>query len=278
MNDYLKLVNFELNRFIKIYAALLAITIVSQFIGVAVESKSYLKQVENTMLKEAITKAQYISQYRQLDFSQILNSFWFLVPIAISAAALIFYIFLIWYRDWFGKNTFIYRLLMLPTSRLHIYFAKATAIFLMVLGLVAVQIAILPLENSLYQMLVPDDLNYVTSMKIIINNHPFLMIIIPNTFIQFLLYYGLGFTVVFTLFTAILIERSYRLKGVVMGLMYCVAAGAIFLSPLLLTEFFPDQVFLYPKELLALESVLGLLVMAGSIWMSHFLLYKKVTV
>ena len=30
----------------------------------------------------------------------------------------------------FGKNTFIYRLLMLPTNRLNIYLAKATTILL----------------------------------------------------------------------------------------------------------------------------------------------------
>ena len=35
------------------------------------------------------------------------------------------YVFFIWYRDWLGKYTFAYRLLMLPTTRINIYFAKA---------------------------------------------------------------------------------------------------------------------------------------------------------
>ena len=37
---------------------------------------------------------------------------------------LIIYVFFIWYRDWLGKNTFIYRLLMLPTARIQCLFGK----------------------------------------------------------------------------------------------------------------------------------------------------------
>ena len=37
---------------------------------------------------------------------------------------LIIYVFFIWYRDWFGKNTFIYRLFMLPTARINVYLQR----------------------------------------------------------------------------------------------------------------------------------------------------------
>ncbi|RFU64337.1 hypothetical protein [Bacillus sp. V59.32b] len=277
MKNYLKLVNFETNRFIKIYVALLGITIISQFLGVIMKSNRYLKDARETMSQQSITQAEFVEQVGLLDFSHIMNSFWFLGPIAICAVALIFYIFLIWYRDWFGKNTFIYRLLMLPTSRLNVYLAKATAIFLMVFGLVALQIILLPLENLLFQSLVPDVFRSVTSVRSLIDSSV-LMVVIPRTFMQFLLSYGLGFAAVFTLFTAILLERSYRIKGVVMGILYCLAAGTVFLSPILISAIFSYDMFFYPLELLIIEIFLGVIVMAVSIWIGNFLINKKVTV
>ncbi len=150
MMRYIKLVNFEINRFSKIYLSLLLITLVSQFAGVIIVTKSLLKDARETISNEKLSEAAYIANYGGIDFTHIANTLLFVGPIALSAVALIFYIFLIWYRDWFGKNTFIYRILMLPTSRLSIYLSKATAIFLMVLGLIAFQIIILPMENAIF--------------------------------------------------------------------------------------------------------------------------------
>ena len=81
-------------------------------------------------------KETFIEQYGTLSFFDITQSTWFIGPIALCIAMLIIYVFFIWYRDWLGKNTFIYRLLMLPTNRLNIYLAKATTILLFILGLV----------------------------------------------------------------------------------------------------------------------------------------------
>ena len=67
------------------------------------------------------------------------------------------YVFFIWYRDWFGKSSFIYRLLMLPTKRIHIYFAKLTAIMFLVLGLIALQILLMPIEMQIVNSIVPAD-------------------------------------------------------------------------------------------------------------------------
>jgi hypothetical protein len=278
MNRYLKLVNFEVNRFVKVYIALLGITVISQFIAVLTKSKGYVKDANQLMIEQSMTISEYTGQYGKLLFSDIMNTLWFIAPIAISAAALIFYIFLIWYRDWFGKNTFIYRLLMLPTSRLNIISAKATAILLMVFGLVALQIVLLPLENYLFQMLVPVDLRDVLPIKNLISSNQILIFIIPNTFIQFLLYYGLGMMILFILFTGILFERSYRLKGVVFAILYFIASMAIFLTPPFLSENSSNSLSLYPAELLAAQVTLGIIISALSLWVSNFLINKRVTV
>ncbi|WP_350301208.1 hypothetical protein [Peribacillus frigoritolerans] len=277
MMRYIKLVNFEINRFSKIYISLLLITLVSQFAGVIMGIKSYLNQAHEIMSEEKISEAVYVTNYNGIDFTHIANTLWFQGPIALSAVALIFYIFLIWYRDWFGKNTFIYRLLMLPTSRLSIYLSKATAIFLMVLGLIAFQIIILPMENALFNSNVPEAfLNMEMSSSTITKTSPILALVMPSTFTQFLLSYGIGLMIMSILFTAIMFERSFRIKGIILGLIYCGIAAALFLAPVFVMGL--GNIYFYPNELLGLQLAFGIIVTGLSIWLGSWLLKNRVTV
>ncbi|MGE7762579.1 hypothetical protein [Peribacillus sp. NPDC097895] len=277
MMRYLKLVNFEINRFSKIYLSLLLITLVSQFAGVFIVTKSLLNDARKIMLEEKLSDAAYITNYGGIDFTHIANTLWFQGPIALSAVALIFYIFLIWYRDWFGKNTFIYRLLMLPASRLSIYLSKATAIFLMVLGLIAWQIIILPMENALFNSYVSEShLSMEMSSTAIMKFNGVLNLVIPTTFTQFLLSYGIGLMVLSILFTAIMFERSFRLKGIILGLVYCGIAAALFLTPVFVMA--SDVFYFYPGELVGTLIALGIIVTGISIWLGSWLLKNRVTV
>lgn len=276
MNRYLKLVNFELGRFIKVYLVLIAITLIVQVTGIIVKANKYLAQADKAIYEDLMSQSQFIEQYGQMSFSSFAHTLWFMGPIALCAAAIAFYIFLIWYRDWFGKNTFIYRLLMLPTARINVFFAKATSIFLMVLGLVSVQLILLPLESTILKWIVPKDFRADLALSEIVK-FDFLDILFPQSFIEFILYYGAGFIVVSVLFTAILFERSYKWKGILMGIGYTLLSLVIFALPVLLMFLF-DQDYLYALELIAVETFLGLVVLAASIWMSDFLLKKKVTV
>ncbi len=275
MMRYIKLVNFEINRFSKIYLSLLLITLVSQFAGVIIVTKSLLKDARDIMSEERLSEAAYITNYGSIEFSHIAHTLLFVGPIALSAVALIFYIFLIWYRDWFGKNTFIYRLLMLPTSRLSIYLSKATAIFLMVLGLIAFQIIILPMENALFNSNVPEALLNEMSTFAIAKISPILSLIIPSTFTQFLLSYGIGLMIMSILFTAIMFERSFRIKGIILGLVYCGIAAVLFLAPVLMEI---GNFYFYPNELFGLMLALGIILTGLSVWLGAWLLKNRVTV
>ncbi|MGE7608701.1 hypothetical protein ACQKML_19025 [Peribacillus frigoritolerans] len=276
MMRYIKLVNFEINRFSKIYLSLLLITLVSQFAGVIIVTKSLLNDARDIMKEERLSEAAYITNYGSFDFSHIAHTLFFAGPIALSAVALIFYIFLIWYRDWFGKNTFIYRLLMLPTSRLSIYLSKATAIFLMVLGLIAFQIIILPMQNTLFNSNVPQALLNEMSISTITITNPILSLIIPSTFTQFLISYGIGLMIMSILFTAIMFERSFRIKGIIMGLLYCGIAAVLFLAPFFVMEF--GNFNFYPNELFGLLLALGIILTGLSVWLGAWLLKNRVTV
>ena len=276
MSRYLKLVNFEFNRFLKLYLVLIGATILLQIVGVFFSSQNYLNRANDLMYKELMPKETFIEQYGTLSFFEITQTTWFIGPIALCIAVLIIYVFFIWYRDWLGKNTFIYRLLMLPTNRLNIYLAKATTILLFILGLLAMQLLLFPIEGQILQWMVPAE--FRTDMTIFeITKRDYLNVFFPQTFTEFVLYYGIGMTAVFVVFTAILFERSYRLKGIIYGLLYCAVSVVFFIAPILVDQLMLKNYF-YPMELFFMEVVTGLIVLAGAIWTGHFLLKNKIRV
>ncbi|MEQ2525073.1 hypothetical protein EKG37_07240 [Robertmurraya yapensis] len=276
MKRYLKLVNFEFNRFFKLYLVLIGITFVAQMSGVIVESKSYHNQANEIMQEDLLTQSEYVQQYGPMSFLNISESIWFLGTIALCAVTLIIYVFFIWYRDWVGKNNFSYRLFMLPSVRLNIYLAKATTILLFVLGLIALQLLLLPFENQVFKWIVPEV--FRTDLSVLeITNLYYLNLLIPKNILEFILFYGAGMTAVMIVFTAILFERSYRLKGIFYGIVYCGVSILIFLAPLLLQASLLENYF-YPMELLFLEIAACVLVLAGAIWIGNMLIKNKVRV
>ena len=277
MKNYSKLVNFEFNRIAKLFTVLLAITFITQIVGVIVQSRKYLNMANEKIYEEMMSKAEFLANFGQMSFIQIVRSVWFVGPIALCIAGVGFYIFLIWYRDWFGKNTFIYRLLMLPTTRLNIFYAKVTNIMIMTFGLVAFQLIFLPIEVFVMKSMVPDEFRTDMGVKEIVTSMPELTMIIPSSVVELFLYYGLGLLAVSILFTAILMERSFKWKGIFAGLIYSAVAVVLIILPLLLQDFVLNG-FFYPTELFVLEIVMGLIVLAVSIWVSGFLLKKKITV
>jgi len=208
----------------------------------------------------------------------MLNSqMWYISPILLCIGVLSFYVFFIWYRDWFGRHTFIYRILMLPTARRNIYFSKLTAILLFVFSLISFQLLMLPIHQWLVKLNIPAELRENSPLVdgIIINQA--LVELIPRQFEQFLYLYGLGAVIVMVLFTVILLERSFHLWGILYGLLYISGCVLIIISPIL---YFGDRsiIYLYPNEVYVLALLLFALVSCLSVWLGTRLLTKKITV
>ena len=276
MKRFLKLVHFEFNRFFNVYLVLIGITILAQIIGAVAKSKQYMNQTNEMLYAEGLSKSEYLEQYGTMSFMNIYGNAWFSAPIMLCAATLLIYVFFIWYRDWFGKNTFSYRLFMLPTPRINIYFSKVTAILLYTLGLIAIQIIIIIVDNQILHWMVPDE--YITDYSIqTINTFHYLGILLPRTITGFILTYGGGFVAVCVIFTAIIFERSYRFIGVVYGVLYTGLSILVFFIPILLNEFILVGYF-YPLELFLLEMLASLIVLAGAIFIGNYLLKYKIRV
>jgi hypothetical protein len=274
---FIKLLNWEIVRFSKLYGALALLLVVSQFTGIWLTSQSYLSDVHTWMDGNGGTEAQYGERFQKLNLSSMYNAIWYEGVISLCAIVLVLYVFMIWYKEWFGRNTFAYRLLMLPTSRMNVYFAKLSAIVLFVFGFVSLQLVVIPVQLATFLAIIPAELREAVSIGELIHRDPLLNLFMPTYVMQFILYYGAGILGVFVLFTAILLERSYRWKGIVAGVLYSAAVLILIVLPQEISQL-GITLPLFPSEILLLQVFIGLCIIALSLGFSSYLLRKEVTV
>lgn len=283
MNSYLKLVHMEINRFKYILAGLMSLTLLCQ-VGVVIWwTTTAVSYRESGIWKNGVFNYSFSpngSSNGKLTFVEVISNtqFIFMIPILLSVGVLAIYVFLIWYRDWFGRSTFIYRLLTLPTARRHIYFAKLTAILIFILGLVSFQLALLPVEEFIFNLIVPSDLRNPTNLSEVIYATQALATLLPWHIDIFLVYYGLGIVGVLAIFTAILLERSYRRRGIVYAILYLGISLFLLVFPLLGLGLNNANGYLYPNEIYGIELVMCVVVITVSVWLGCRLLSKKITV
>ncbi|GGD70921.1 hypothetical protein [Paenibacillus nasutitermitis] len=277
MIHYLKLVHMELSRFSKIYISLFSFVLLAQFAIVWMKAREITNEAAAFNGLNLNAGPGVLYPMGKVNFADVMSqSMFYMIPAFLCASVLLLYIFGIWYRDWLFMNSFIYRLLMLPGPRYSIYFAKLSAIIVLVLGMVAYQLALLPLEITFFHALVPEELRDTVSTMDYIRSDYILQLLLPSTFMAFVIYYGTGLLAVSILFTSILIERSYRWKGLAGGIGFAGLCVLIVISPFLIWDSIESH--LYPMEIFMMELALGLIVGVMSIWTGMFLIKKKVSV
>ncbi|WP_028273997.1 hypothetical protein [Atopococcus tabaci] len=276
MKTFLRLLSFEYERFKKFFAVLIGITLASNVIGIIYESRAYVSRANNIIYENQLTPNAYISQFGPMSMAKFGDTLWVMGPIALCIAALLFYSFFIWYREWYGRTTFAYRLLMLPVPRIQLFLSKLTVIFLAVLALVVLQLGLLWAGNVLMDSLVPSEFFLDMNLWEIVQKNTLLPVLAPESPLQFVIYYGLGLLFLIVLFTCILLERSYRGAGIVMAGLYGGAVSLFFISPLFVQLF--TRGWFYDSELFLMMTGLGLLIAAGSLFFSSHLLRRKITV
>lgn len=278
MNQFLKLLNFEINRFSKLYIGLLMVIFFTQTLGTIFIATSFMKEVKRMDPLSDMGQAEFMDAYWRFEMNQMTYSLPFLAPILVGITALMFYLFFIWYRDWFAKNTFIYRLFTLPTARMNVYFAKLATIMLSVLGLVAFQLVLLVVHRQVVSWIIPKPYRIDHTIAETVTVNEVLRVIMPVESFSFIVYYLLGLAFVVVIFTAILLERSFRLKGIIAGFIYVGLAITIFLLPQPAVYLITGKNYLYPEEIIAVQAVLWIIIMVISLLLSRFLINKKVTV
>ncbi|WP_231846982.1 hypothetical protein [Oceanobacillus iheyensis] len=268
--------NFEFRRFLPIFLALSGVLIVVQIIGVFIVSNSYKNNLEINYISGLMDKSEYISQYGLISMHQITNNIFFLGAIALVVVSLLIYLLFIWYRDWFGKNTFVYRLLMLPTNRMNIFFSKASSILIFIFGFVVLQILMIPMLHFILELLVPIDFRLDLSLTDIILGNQALSLFVPTYYVDFIIYYVIGIISMFVIFTMILMERSFRLLGFGMVIVYGGLIILLLISPDILQVLTND--YFYWMEVQIMRGALLILIGGLSLWLSNYLLNKKIRV
>lgn len=277
MGSFMKLFAFEINRFIKLYIALLAVIFIIQLGTVLFEASSYMALVKEVTKGGRASPEQFLNEYWHFSLVDVIYARGFLIPIALGAVSVIIYLFFIWYRDWFARNTFIYRLLMLPVNRMTIYFAKLATIIVSVLGLISAQLVYLVIYKQIVKWIVP--IVYRTDMKTsLLVASSDLSVLIPTHFSLFLIIYGLGTLFIIVLFTVILLERSFKLVGLLLGIIYTSFAIGLFILPFVVQFIFFDTFYLYTDEMFYVQLVISFIIGGVSLWISYILINRKVTV
>lgn len=278
MNRYLKLVHMEVHRFRFILAGLMGLTAICQ-IG-ALIWKVVGELSSRTRYKELMGIGESSYSPAKLSFAWVIQNTQqlFAISILLCIAALVLYVFLIWYRDWIGRDTFIYRLLMLPTARRHIYMAKLTAILMFVFGMVSFQLLLLPVEKMIFNIIVPADMREPSYLSNAISLNQTLNMLLPLHLDEFLASYGLGIVGVLAVFTAILLERSYRRLGILYAIAYLALCAAAVIFPVASLGVGDANAFLYPIEIFAIELAVIGVVLITSVWLGFRLIEKKITV
>lgn len=216
MNRTWKLLQFEFNRLWKVLVGLILFNMVVQPLGVIWSTYRYF----NRDVSAGTTLEMPGTVARALAFNEVTQSGIVTLAILFTVFALIFYTFYTWYREWYGKSRFSYRLMMIPGNRMQVYFAKLLALYIGVLLLVALQIVLLAVGNWIFEWVLSEDvIRPIHLFELYYWNDfgneiflPVLQIMINR--------YVMGFMTLNIVFVGILLERSFGLAGFISGLAF----------------------------------------------------------
>src|SRR5690625_707093 len=90
----MKLLNFEWNRLVKLYSLLLGIVFIVQLIGLLFLIMGYITTIQLEVKQNQMSNQIFIDTYGTFGLENIGYSLSFAAPIAISIAALLFYVHL----------------------------------------------------------------------------------------------------------------------------------------------------------------------------------------
>lgn len=274
MKKFIDLLSFEMNRFLKfLVPTFLIVGVIQLFVTFSVIS-DFKESLEMANLAGGTGSEALVFSIQDITVESLYE-----LSILLIILVFMFYSFFIWYREWLGKNTFIYRLLMLPMNRSYIFLSKAFVFLIGGFLSFVFQFGMYALQLFISNQMIPSE--YYTALNIH-NAQPVFTVIqgvlFPTTGFQFLANYSFAFAALVTLFAAILIERTYGLKGLMVGVVYFI--GFFVLYGLVSSLFYLNGLSILLKPSHTRIIAVGyqfFMILLGSV-ISHFLLKNRVKV
>lgn len=274
MKKFIDLLNFEMGRFLKYLLPTFLVVAILQLFTTFTTINSY-----NDEARRMLAQGQDLASMPPFTGVTITQRGLFGVSIMGLVLVFVFYSFFIWYREWLGKNAFIYRLLMLPVNRTMIFLTKALAFLIGGFLSFVFQFGMYGLVLFISERMVQPEIYQAVNIHQIRPMYDMVQYaLFPETVIEFIATYGFAFGALVTLFTAILLERSYRLKGLIAGIVYFIGYFALY-SMVSVSNYIDFIPFIIRPSQAYIASIIYLLVtMAVGTFISSRLLKNKVKV
>lgn len=274
MKKFTGLFLFEINRIKKAYFLLVGAVILLQVASVVLASNNYMSIFRNYQKETMGNTYEFLENRGKFDFFQVQSHVLFEFSIVLGVLALLVYAFVIWYRDWIGKNNLSYRLLAIPGSRISVFYAKIACILLLMGGLLAMQVIMLYVGEILTGLIIPSEMFEATQFLGHTSKGEAVSYVLPTRILDFVLHYTVGITVLVIAKLTIILQLSYKWKGLASGI--ALAGVLIFM---LITFFMSDLVsYIFPLETLVLMIAFCVLATGSALVAIHYLMKNKISV
>lgn len=274
MNKILSLYNIEFKRIYKLYFALIGALFIGNLSGLAISIKNSVEKIStdnklpmNLSILKSNIGYEFVNTFTVVDI-YIYGT----IALGIAVLMCLLYALIIWYRDYYSRSKTIYTLLCLPQPRFNIYLSKLITIVVMIYGSIVSQFVFWYLNLTIVKNLAgiqsPIFLNIFKNMM---HNVETINIVSANI-VEFLMVDIIGVILaVVVIFTSVLIERSIKKVGVMLGLLYIALAifGYLYLvslSRLLLINLLHFHIGYY------------VFLFIVSLFLSHYLMNKKISI
>ena len=274
MNNILTLYDMEFKRIYKIYFTLIGLLFVSN-IGATLYNiffrvKRMIDNEGNPITMHTLKSSEgleYINTYIVGDLGSMTK-----MAMAFAVLLCLLYSLVIWYRDYFSKSKTIATLLMLPQKRFNIYISKFLTVIMMIFGIIASQFLFWFIDLVIIKIILNVNTEgFLNVFKTMLVQQNMISNLVFNQPIDFMMVDILGVILAVTvLFTGVIIERSFRKIGVVLGSIYVVASIGIYI-------YVTVSYCIYSDILLKAHLLYYILMFIVSILISINLLNKRVS-
>lgn len=274
MNNILTLYDMEFKRIYKIYFTLIGLLFVSN-IGATLYNiffrvKRMIDNEGNPITMHTLKGSEgleYINTYIVGDLGSMTK-----MAMAFAVLLCLLYSLVIWYRDYFSKSKTIATLLMLPQKRFNIYISKFLTVIMMIFGIIASQFLFWFIDLVIIKIILNVNTEgFLNVFKTMLVQQNMISNLVFNQPIDFMMVDILGVIIAVTvLFTGVIIERSFRKIGVVLGSIYVVASIGIYI-------YVTVSYCIYSDILLKAHLLYYILMFIVSILISINLLNKRVS-
>ncbi|WP_042273527.1 hypothetical protein [Faecalimicrobium dakarense] len=273
MSNILTLYNMEFKRIYKLYFGLIVVLFLGNIVSIGLGiydtmrhmNRNQMIPVDFNIFKTYINE-DYVKGFA-IDQIHVFSS----VVLGIAVLSCLIYALVIWYRDYYSRSKTICALLTLPQKRFNIYLAKLLTILVMIYGIIVSQVLFWYIDTIILKIITVANIDGFTNIFSNMMNNNSGLNLIPPYIIDFLMIniFGVLLSVV-VIFTGVLIERSYKRKGIVFGILY------IFLS-LIVYGYLLIKYVSYSDQALQISLIYYIALFVLSIFISYKLINSKIS-